>query len=261
MSMGQPPAKTNNQIQTELSRDLGLGSTLAIGTGTMIAAGIFTLSGLAVAQVESAAIVSFILAAAVAALTALTYCEFTSIYPESGEGYLYARKTFAPPLAYMVGWCLLLGYASSCAFYIASLSSYFNEFIVEMPIEQLAGLAVLVGLTLLNIKGTKETGLFQIVITVGKIGLLLWFVSAGLSRVDPDAVVARFSTDIPKIASTAALVFVTFFGFSAIAAAAGEVRNPTRTVPRAIFLSMGIVTALYVLVILVIIAADLTEYN
>ena len=259
--MGQPPANTNNQIQTELSRDLGLGSTLAIGAGTMIAAGIFTLSGLAVAQVGSAAIVSFVLAAAVAALTALTYCEFTSIYPESGEGYLYARKTFAPPLAYMVGWCLLLGYASSCAFYIASLSSYFNEFILNMPIEQLSGLAVLLGLTLLNIKGTKETGLFQIVITTVKIGLLLWFVSAGLGRVDTDAIIAEFKTDIPKIASTAALVFVTFFGFSAIAAAAGEVRNPTRTVPRAIFLSMGIVTVLYVLVILVIIAADLSEYT
>jgi len=262
--MGQPPANTNNQIQTELSRDLGLGSTLAIGAGTMIAAGIFTLSGLAVAHVGSAAIVSFVLAAAVAALTALTYCEFTSIYPESGEGYLYARKTFAPPLAYMVGWCLLLGYASSCAFYIASLSSYFNEFIWHVPIEQLAGLAVLLGLTLLNIKGTKETGLFQIVITAGKIGLLLWFVSAGLSHLDTDAVVAKFMTDITDaggIASTAALVFVTFFGFSAVAAAAGEVRNPTKTVPRAIFLSMGIVTVLYVLVILVIVAADLKDYD
>jgi nucleotide-binding universal stress UspA family protein len=63
------------------------------------------------------------------------------------------------------------------------------------------------------------------------------------------------------IGSTGAMVFITFFGFSAIAASAGEVRNPTKTIPRAIFLSMGIVTVLYTLVVLVILAANLTEYT
>ena len=90
----------NNHIETELSRDLGLPSALAIGIGTMIAAGIFTLSGLAIRNVGSAAIASFLLAAFVALFTALTYCEFVSIYPRTGEGYLYARKTFNPPLAW-----------------------------------------------------------------------------------------------------------------------------------------------------------------
>ena len=68
-------------IETELSRDLGLTTALAIGVGTMIAAGIFTLSGLAIRNVGSAAIVAFLLAAVVATFTALTYCEFVSIYP------------------------------------------------------------------------------------------------------------------------------------------------------------------------------------
>jgi APA family basic amino acid/polyamine antiporter len=98
------PPKDNLNIQTELSRDMGLNMALAIGVGTMIAAGIFTLSGLAIRNVGSAAILSFVLAALVATFTALTYCEFVSIYPRSGEGYLYARKTFSAPLAYFVGW-------------------------------------------------------------------------------------------------------------------------------------------------------------
>ena len=244
-----------------LSRDLGLVSALAIGTGTMIAAGIFTLSGLAVGYVGSAAIVSFLLAAVVAAFTALTYCEFTSIYPSSGEGYLYARKTFPPLLAYLVGWCILLGYASSCAFYIASLSSYFNEFIWHVPLPALPGLVFLAALTLLNIKGTKESGTFQIVVTAAKIILLVWFIAGGLGSFDTAAIAERFSTDIPLIASTAALVFITFFGFSAIAASAGEVINPTKTIPRAIFISMLVVTVLYALVVLVVVVADLNEYT
>ena len=244
-----------------LSRDLGLVSALAIGTGTMIAAGIFTLSGLAVGYVGSAAIVSFLLAAVVAAFTALTYCEFTSIYPFSGEGYLYARKTFPPLLAYLVGWCILLGYASSCAFYIASLSSYFNEFIWHVAVPALPGLVFLAALTLLNIKGTKESGTFQIVVTAAKIILLVWFIAGGLGSFDTVAITERFSRDIPHIASTAALVFITFFGFSAIAASAGEVMNPTKTIPRAIFISMVVVTVLYSLVVLVVVVADLNEYT
>ena len=249
------------EIQTDLSRDLGLVSALAIGIGTMIAAGIFTLSGLAISYVGSSAIIAFLVAAAVALLTALTYCEFTSIYPESGEGYLYARKTFAPPLAYMVGWCLLLGYTSSCAFYLASLSSYFNEFIWHSPYPTLAGLVILVALTMLNTKGTKESGAFQIAVTSGKLVLLVWFVLGGLQHFDPARFIDKFSTDVVKIGSTATMVFITFFGFSAIAASAGEVRNPTKTIPRAIFISMGVTTVLYTLVVMAVIAANLTEYT
>lgn len=249
------------QVQTELSRDLGLTTALAIGIGTMIAAGIFTLSGLAVRNVGSAAVLAFLLAAAAALCTALTYCEFSSLYPESGEGYLYARKTYAPPLAYFVGWSLVLGYTSSCAFYIASLSSYFQEFIYEIHFEQASGLAALVCLILLNVKGTKESGTFQIVVTIAKVILLLWFVIGGMGSVTAARLIDHFSTDFSAIGSTAAMVFITFFGFSAIAASAGEVKDPVRNIPRAIFYSMGVVTLLYTAVVLVVVAAGLTEYT
>jgi amino acid transporter/nucleotide-binding universal stress UspA family protein len=263
------------QIEAHLTRDLGLTSALAIGVGTMIAAGIFTLSGLAVSEVGSAAIAAFLAAAVVATFTALTYCEFSSIYPESGEGYLYARKTFAPPMAYMVGWCLLLGYTASCGFYIASLSTYFNEFLLPESVHhyleqndllpKLSGLLSLGALTLLNMKGTKESGSFQVVVTIGKVILLIIFIGGGiLATFDdrtPDVLTEQFSTDMLKIGSTAALVFITFFGFSAIAASAGEVTNPTKTIPRAIFISMGVVTVLYTLVVLVMVAAQLDEYS
>jgi APA family basic amino acid/polyamine antiporter len=252
---------TQVTIETALSRDVGLTTALAIGVGTMIAAGIFTLSGLAVRNVGSAAAVAFLLAAVVALLTALTYCEFVSIYPESGEGYLYARHTFSPPLAYVVGWTLFLGYTSSCAFYIASFSSYFEEFVWHPPIKGAAGVLMVLGLTALNIKGTKESGRLQVIVTLGKVLLLIWFILGGLGHVEVAMLVERFSTDVVRIGSTAAMVFITFFGFSAIAASAGEIQNPIKTVPRAIFLSMGMVTGLYTLVVLVIIAAGLTEYT
>lgn len=259
MPEAEKPSPIN--IETELSRDLGLISALAIGVGTMIAAGIFSLSGLAIQAVGSAAIVSFLLAAVVALFTALTYCEFVSIYPNSGEGYLYARKTFPSPLAFLVGFALFLGYTSSCGFYLATFSSYFTEFVWHTPIESVSGIVALVLLVLLNVKGTKESGSFQVIVTIAKVALLLWFVVGGLGSVDLKEVYAKFSTDIVKIGSTATLVFITFFGFSAIAASAGEIADPVKTVPRSIFISMGIVTALYTFVVLVILAANLTVYD
>jgi APA family basic amino acid/polyamine antiporter len=257
--MSQQPKP--NEIETELSRDLGLTSALAIGIGTMIAAGIFTLSGLAINNVGSGAIVSFILAAIVATFTALTYCEFVSIYPQTGEGYLYARKTFAAPVAYFVGWALFLGYASSCAFYIASLSSYFYEFIYEMPIKALSGIIILIALTLLNIRGTKESGKFQVIVTAVKVILLIWFIIGGLKYIEPAQLVEKFNSDFLALGSTAAMVFITFFGFSAIAASAGEVKDPVKNIPKAIFISMAVVSILYILVVLVVLFADLTEYT
>lgn len=252
-----PPAP----IEAELGREMGLVSALAIGIGTMIAAGIFTLSGLAVGYVGTSAIVAFLLAAGIASLTALSYCEFASIYPESGEGYLYARKTFPAPLAYLGGWCLVLGYIASCAFYVTSFSVYFNEFVWHLDFEPLSGLVMVGALTLLNVKGTKETAAFQVVITAAKVALLIWFVAGGLGHVELETLRARLSTDLGAIFSTAALVFVTFFGFSAVAASAGEVVAPTRTVPRAIFISVAVVTVIYALVVVVILAAGLTEYT
>jgi len=257
----QNSSKTSLEIHTDLSRDLGLTSALAIGVGTMIAAGIFKLSGLAVRNVGSAAVVAFLMAAVVATFTALTYSEFVSIYPDVGEGYLYARKTFSPPLAFLVGWALFLGYTSSCAFYLVSLSSFFNEFIWQLPLETLAGVVALLALTLLNIRGTKESGRFQVIVTIAKVLLLGWFVLGGMRHLNAATLLDKFSTDILQLGSTAALVFITFFGFSAIAASAGEVIDPIRTIPRAIFLSMGIVTVLYTLVVLVVVVAGLTDYS
>lgn len=252
---------SNQNVETELSRDLGLTTALSIGIGTMIAAGIFTLSGLAIGEVGSAAILSFLLAGIAATFTALVYCEFVSIYPQTGEGYLYARKTYPAPLAYFVGWALFLGYTSSCAFYIASLSTFFQEFIWHSPIKILSGIIILIGLTFLNIKGTEESGKFQVIVTAAKVLLLIWFIIGGLKFIELEEVMNQFSTDFVKIGSTAAMVFITFFGFSAIAAAAGEVKNPVKTVPRAIFISMSVVTLLYTAVVLVLLFAGLTEYD
>jgi amino acid transporter len=252
------------QLTEELNPEIGLVGALAIGVGTMIAAGIFVLSGLAVTNVGAVAIGSFLLAAVIAGFTAAAYAEFSSIYQESGGGYMFVANTFDSDVTYIMGWTMILGYPASAAFYLASFSEWFFRFIypiLNVP-EALPfwipGLAILGLLIIINLKGTEESTQFQIIVTLLKVVLLLFFLWGGLQTFDSAVVATSVAENIDKVAQiglTSALVFITFFGFSAITTNAEEIKDPGRTIPRAIYLSMGIVTVIYALVVLVIVLA------
>ncbi len=257
-------AAGEGDVSTELDRNIGLLGALAIGIGTMIAAGIFVLSGLAVSNVGTVAIVSFVIAALIAALTAAAYAEFSSVYFESGGGYMYVSETFDADWTYIMGWTMIVGYPASAAFYLASFSDWFYRFIYPLVgIPQsipywLPGVAVLGLLVFINSRGSEESSQFQIAVTAAKILLLILFLYGGLRSFSADVVVNSFYSNIGNfvgIASTSALVFITFIGFSAIATNADEIKDPGNTIPRAIYISMGFVTFLYALVVLVIVIA------
>jgi amino acid transporter len=237
---------------------------VALGVGTMIAAGIFVLSGLAVANVGAAAVVAFLAAAVVAAFTAAAYAEFAALYPESGGGYMYVANVFDSDLTYLVGWAMILGYPASAAFYLASFSDWFYRFLypaLDLPRAipyWVSGLVLLALLVAVNVKGTRETGVFQIVVTTLKVVLIAVFLYGGLRAFQGDVVLRSLRAnlhDLPQLGLTSALVFITFFGFEAIATNAEEIRDPGVTIPRAIFISMGAVTVIYILVVLVIVVA------
>jgi APA family basic amino acid/polyamine antiporter len=258
------PGLSSPRVTEELDRELGLGGAVALGVGTMIAAGIFVLSGLAVATVGAAAVVAFLIAAAVAAFTAAAYAEFAAIYPESGGGYMYVANVFDSELTYLVGWAMILGYPASAAFYLASFSDWFYRFLypaLDLPEAipyWVSGMVLLALLVAVNVKGTRETGLFQVIVTTLKVILIGVFLYGGLRAFDGHVVMTSLQAnlhDLPRLGVTSALVFITFFGFEAIATNAEEIQRPGVTIPRAIFISMGLVTAIYVLVVLVIAVA------
>lgn len=254
----------SHTVTEELNPEIGLLGALAIGVGTMIAAGIFVLSGLAVSNVGAVAIGSFLLAAVVASFTAASYAEFSSIYQESGGGYMYVANTFDTDLTYIMGWTMILGYPASAAFYLASFSEWFHRFIYPvLSIPEalpfwIPGVVILGLLVVLNLKGTEESNQFQIVVTGLKVALLALFLYGGLQTLNADVITTSVAENIDNVAQiglTSALVFITFFGFSAITTNAEEIKEPGSTIPRAIYLSMGIVTVIYALVVLVIVLA------
>jgi len=258
---------SDHHVDAELDRDIGTIGAISLGVGTMIAAGIFVLSGLAVSNVGAAAIVAFLAAAIVASFTAFAYAEFAAIYPESGGGYAYVANVFDTDLTYIVGWSMILGYPASAAFYLASFSDWFARFIypvLDIPAAVpfwVSGVLVLGLLVGINLKGTEETGKFQIAVTSLKVVLILLFLYGGLQAFRADVVLDSLAAntqgfaDLRSIGLTSALVFITFFGFEAIATNAEEIKEPGRTVPRAIFASMILVTVVYAFVVLVIVFA------
>jgi APA family basic amino acid/polyamine antiporter len=243
----------------EHTRTLDFKIAFAIGLGTMIAAGIFSLSGAAVAMIGSSAVIAFVIAAIVAGITAASYSEFASIYSENGGGYLFNSRTFENRrlLTYGVGMSLFLGYTGTTAFYLATMDEWFVRFIIPESLHWLphgtVGVVAAVLLGVLNARGTEESGVFQLMVTGAKVAVLLAFIAGAFAFRGPATATANFAgqfqADTVGIVTVAALAFITFFGFSAIAASAGEIIEPRKTVPRAIAASIVTVTILYALVI------------
>ncbi len=243
----------------EHTRTLDFKIAFAIGLGTMIAAGIFSLSGTAVARIGSSAVVAFVIAAVVAGVTAAAYSEFASVYAENGGGYLFCSRTFEERdlLTYAIGMSLFLGYTGTTAFYLATMDEWFFRFVLPEPLHVLphgtTGVVAAVLLGVLNARGTEESGTFQLLVTGAKVAVLFAFVGGAFAFRGPttaiDTFAAGFQPEPVNVLAVAALAFITFFGFSAIAASAGEIIEPRRTVPRAIAASILTVTVLYALVI------------
>jgi APA family basic amino acid/polyamine antiporter len=260
----------------ERTRTLGFKVAFALGLGTMIAAGIFSLSGKAVASVQSSAVIAFVIAAIVAAITAASYSEFASIYSENGGGYLFSSRTFDNSLLlYAIGASLFMGYSATTAFYLGTMDHWVTEFVIP-PALGLVGMgdvhlphgvfAVLTALSLgfLNARGTEESGTFQVLVTGAKVAVLFAFIGGAFAYAGPTAAVGNFTAnfvfDKPgSIISVAALAFITFFGFSAIAASAGEIIEPRETVPKAIAASIVTVTVLYTFVIVAMVNAPVGD--
>ncbi|RLN01824.1 amino acid permease [Haloarcula sp. Atlit-7R] len=243
----------------EHTRTLDFKIAFAIGLGTMIAAGIFSLSGTAVAAIGSSAVIAFVIAAVIAGVTAAAYSEFASVYSENGGGYLFCSQTFEDRdlLTYSIGMSLFLGYTGTTAFYLATMDEWVVRFLLPEALHFLphgtAGVATAVLLGVLNARGTEESGSFQLLVTGAKVAVLLAFIGGAFAFRGPSVAVSKFAGNFGggpvDILTISALAFITFFGFSAIAASAGEIIEPKRTVPRAIAASILTVTVLYALVI------------
>lgn len=238
----------------ELRRSLSLPLVVLYGLGVTIGAGIYVLLGATAGRAGIYAPVSFVFASIVMALSAASFAELSARFPVSAGEAAYVREGFRSRwLSVAVGGMVILsGVVSSAAISIGS-TGYLREFI-DLPDAVLIPAVVLL-LGAVAAWGIMESVVFAGLFTVVEAGALLAIVAAGIA--DDPAIVTALPRVVPGIADIGAwaaissaglLAFFAFIGFEDIVNLAEEVKDPKRTLPRAIFLTLVLGTALYFLV-------------
>ena len=230
---------------TPLSRRLGLWSTTLSGVGIILGAGIYVIIGAATRDAGSAVWLSFLMAAVLAGMTGLAYAELASMFPFAGASPAYIREAFGRHAGFVLGWLRLSISVISASAVAIGFGGYLAG-LFDVPVVA-AALAVLASSYAIVVWGVRETIAVAIVMTLLEAGGLVLVLALGA-----DALGTRSLLEMPHgmlgLMTGAALVFFAFEGFEQIATLSEETRDPTRTIPRAILISIGATALLYVLV-------------
>lgn len=261
--------------QTQLSRDMSLFQVTMIGVGAMIGAGIFVLTGIAAGHAGPALILAFALNGFVTLLTALSYAELGSSFPEAGGGYLWVKKGMGGLHGFQAGWMSWFAHAIACSLYILGFGYYFWEAlrflrvdkiitpIIDMVfpgvendyiiIQKILAVIVAILFAYVNFKGASETGKWGSFITILKVIILGGFAISGLIVIlnNPEWT-TKFEPFMTKgfagVLGAMGLTYIAFEGYEIIVQSGEEIKKPEKNIPKAIFISLLIVVPVYIIV-------------
>ena len=255
-------------VEVRLSRDLTLLGATMMGIGATVGAGIFILLGFAVGAAGPSVLLAIALNGLVAGLTAVTYADLGTTFPEAGGGYLWVREALPNPLAFAAGWMTWFGHMIAGAVGALGFGHYVSWGLAAQgwlgPLSQ-GGAAILIALIVtcvyvaIGYAGLQTRGRVFGLVGFVKIAILAVFVGFGLLALTRGAAnpLQPFLVDGSfGVLAAMSVTFLAFQGFEGIAQAGEEIRDPERTIPRAMFTSLGVVLVLYLAVAAVVLAAS-----
>jgi APA family basic amino acid/polyamine antiporter len=237
--------------QPSLQRRLGTADAVVIGLGSMIGAGVFVVFGPAAAAAGPALLIGLAVAAVVAYCNATSSARLAALYPLSGGTYVYGRQRLGEFWGFLAGWSFVVGKTASCAAMALTIGLYL------WPAHAHAvAVAAVAALTALNYRGVQKSALLTRVIVTTVVSVLAAVVVtvATSGHADPARVTVT-GGHLGGVLQAAGLLFFAFAGYARIATLGEEVRDPARTIPRAIRLSLAIALAVYVIVAMTLLAA------
>ncbi|WP_280386992.1 APC family permease [Nocardia wallacei] len=224
----------------ELRRRLGLADSVTIGLGSMVGAGIFAALAPAAAAAGRWLLLSLAVAALVAYCNAMSSARLAALYPVSGGTYVYGRERLGPFWGYLAGWGFIVGKTASCAAMALTVGSY------AWPDRARAvAVAAVVAVTAVNCAGVRKSALVTRIIVGVTLLVLAAVVGICLLGSHPAATPLIERVGVTGVLQAAGLLFFAFAGYARIATLGEEVRDPRRTIPRAIVLALGLALAVY----------------
>jgi amino acid transporter len=224
-----------------------------IGVGAMVGAGIFSLLG-AAGEVAGAAVwVSFLIAGAIAMLQGYSFAKFGAAYPSAGGMLEYVSRGFGQGhISAVTSWLVYIANIIVTAMVAVSFGSYASSMFTDESAAWAKVFAVLVvvAMTLVNIVGSQVVARVQTAIVFVVVGILTFFAIVTLINMDPSLLAPSTYPGVREIVSSVALTFFAFLGFGVVTFTAKDLSEPSRQLPRAMFLALGIATAVYVAIAL-----------
>ncbi|MGW6564561.1 APC family permease [Streptomyces sp. NPDC054975] len=229
----------------ELRRSLGVFDAVVIGLGSMVGAGIFVALGPAAGAAGAGLLPALGLAGFVAYCNAMASARLAARYPASGGTYVYGRERLGPFFGYLAGWAFVVGKTASCAAMALTVGAY-----VWPEQAHAVAVATVVALTAVNYGGVQKSALLTRVVVALVLAVLAAVVVAVFGSGEADFGRLAFDAEVTAggVLQAAGLLFFAFAGYARIATLGEEVRDPARTIPRAVPLALGIALAVYVAV-------------
>ncbi|MET9431873.1 MULTISPECIES: APC family permease [unclassified Streptomyces] len=227
----------------ELRRSLGVFDAVVIGLGSMVGAGIFAALAPAAGAAGSGLLAGLALAAGVAYCNAMASARLAARYPASGGTYVYGRERLGPFWGFLAGWAFVVGKTASCAAMALTVGAY-----VWPGQAHAVAVAAVVALTAVNYGGVqKSTWVTRAIVAVVLAVLAAVAVSSlGSGAADFGRLELGSDATVGGVLQAAGLLFFAFAGYARIATLGEEVRDPARTIPRAVPLALGIALVVYV---------------
>ena len=231
-----------------LKHSLGLATVVSLGINGVIGQGIFLLPCKAAGMMGPSAGLALLMGGVLCFLIALCFAEVSARFDATGGAYVYAREAFGDFVGFEVGWmtcCVAIISWAALANGFTLVLSHFWPAASEGLTQNLVALSVITGLTLVNTMGAHWGAAVVKFFTVAKLIPLTLFIAVGLFFIEP----AHFEPFAPHgtapLADTTMLLLYAYAGFETLVVPAGEMDNPQRNVPRALFIVMAVVTVVY----------------
>jgi amino acid transporter len=238
-----------------LKRDVGLFTLVALGVGSIIGSGMFAMPAVMGSVAGPALILAVILTGGVTTLLAIAYAELGSAFPLTGGPYALPRLALGDVGGFVIGWGYFLyafvGTAAIIDIFVTYLQFYVPGLAVGQTLSPWGTLIAVVALwvfTAINVAGVKWGALYSVVTTIGKIIPLLLFAVVGLAFLNFNNFGSFMAYGWTGVTLAMAFEFWAFTGFESVVIPTEEVKNPGRTIPRAMLITMGIVIGIYVFI-------------